>query len=123
MQIQKIGVNYNQANKNKVSNNATSSVSATSFGHHTEYPIFISDAVTAHFYEPAMKVFGYSAKVGNGKSIYITRNYDSAEKELVSRVDEGDFDVTELPKKVEEYYQECVAEAKRYFRPGINVEF
>lgn len=122
MQIQKIGVNYNQTNKNKVNNNATNSVSTTSFGHRTAYPVPISDAVTAHFYEPAMKVFAYSAKIGKGKSIYIERNYDSAEKELVARVNEGDFDVTKLPKKVEEYYQECVAAAKRYFSPGINVE-
>lgn len=121
MQIQKIGANYNQTNKSKVSNNATNSVNATSFGHRTAYPVFISDAITAHFHE-GTGVFAYSAKVGNGKSIYITRNYDSAEKELVARVHEGDFDVTKLPKKVEEYYQECVAAAKRYFWPGTNVE-
>lgn len=123
MQIQKITSNYNQANNNKISRNAVNTTKKTSFGHRTAYPVFISDAVKAHFYEPESRVFGYTFKIGEGKSIYIKRNYDSPQKELVAQIDEGKFNIAKLPKKVEEYYQECVTAAKGYFRSGVKVEF
>ena len=120
MQIQKISPNYNQY-RNKA-NNPINSVKSTSFGHRTEYPVIIANGIMAQIYEPGRYVLAYHVNVGDNSIITINRNLKSAEKKLTASVYDGHFDIEDLPKTIEEYYQECLEKAKKYFKEDFKTE-